>query len=120
MLTLRNFEQQISKTILDRGRDYYESGAVINLEETEKDCWQAEVEGTDIYETEVRLKNNEITDYFCNCPYEGDLCKHVVAVLFAIREEMSQQKQTGTSKKEVFENLLQKITLQEYQDFIRQ
>lgn len=122
MLSLKNFEQQVGRTLLEKGRNYYENGAVISLEETGIDHWQAEVEGTETYEADVRLKGNNITDYFCNCPYEGDLCKHIVAVLFAIREETNKpgHKKERASEREAFENLLRKISLEEYQEFIRQ
>lgn len=30
-----------------------------------------------------------VTDWYCDCPYEyGPICKHVVAVLFAVRDEI--------------------------------
>lgn len=123
MLTLKNFDRQTDPTILGRGRDYYNSGAVVSLDEPEKDTWQAEVEGTETYETEVRLKTgNEVSDYSCNCPYEGDLCKHVVATLFAIRNETAK---TGgakerASKRAGFETLLGKLSLDDCRDFIQQ
>jgi hypothetical protein len=122
MLTLKNFENEIFDSMLKKGRDYFTSGAVISLDETKKDHWQAEVEGTESYEAEVQLKNgNQIIDYFCDCPYEGELCKHIVAVFFAIREEKSKLggEKLRQSKREVFEDLLQKITLEEYKEFIR-
>jgi hypothetical protein len=120
MLTLKNFELQISSTIIHRGREYYENDAVIDLEETEKDCWHAEVIGTDTYEVEVVLFGKEkIKSYSCDCPYDGDICKHVVAVLFLLREEITN---TAVLKKVVprtdFSQLLQKISLEEYQEFI--
>lgn len=39
---------------------------------------------------EVEIANGEVTDWSCDCPYDwGDTCKHVAAVLFAIREEVA-------------------------------
>jgi hypothetical protein len=122
MLTLKNFEHEIFDAMLKKGRDYFKNGAVIGLDETKKDYWQAEVEGTEVYEVEVQLKNSgQILDYFCDCPYEGELCKHIVAVFFAIREERSKpgREKLKQSKREVFESLLQKITQEEYEEFIR-
>ena len=122
MFTLKNFETQTGADILKRGERYYKQGAVTHLEEAGSDTWEADVEGSEIYSVEVKLKNNNIINaYECDCPYDGDLCKHVVAVLFALRYEINQ---TGTNKKPAsskasFEGLLQKITLPELQEFIR-
>ena len=87
MLTLNNFEDEVNGTILQRGRSYFKQHAIIDLEMTSDDTWVAEVEGTDIYQVEVTLKNNdEITEFYCDCPYDGDVCKHVVAVFYELRE----------------------------------
>jgi hypothetical protein len=120
MLTLRKFELQISDKIIHRGREYYENDAVVDLEETEKDCWHAEVIGTDTYEVEVVLSGKDkIKSYSCDCPYDGDICKHIVAVLFLLREEFTNNTILKTSlPKTDFSQLLQKISLEEYQEFI--
>lgn len=120
MLTLKNFELQLSDKIVHRGREYYENAAVVDLEETEEGLWYAEVTGSDTYQVEVRLlRKNNIASYSCDCPYEGDICKHVVAVLFLLKEELSEAPapQKGYPKKD-FKTLLQKISLEEYQEFI--
>ena len=121
MLTLKNFEKQLDQVILQRGKKYYDQKAVVSIEESETDTWIAEVEGSETYSVEVTLKNsNEISEYFCDCPYD-DACKHVVAVFFALRDEMKiqQSKPRETPKKDIFENLLQTISAKEYQDFVR-
>lgn len=120
MLTLKNFELQLSDKIVHRGREYYENAAVVDLEEREEGVWYAEVTGSDTYEVEVRvLRKNTITSYSCDCPYEGDICKHVVAVLFLLKEEISKASalKKGDPQKD-FKTLLQKISLEEYQEFI--
>lgn len=120
MLTLKNFELQISDKIIFRGREYYENAAVVDLEETGEGLWYAEVMGNDTYEVEVKLSGkNKVESYSCDCPYDGDMCKHVVAVLFVLREELLNtvvKKKTDT--KTDFKKLLQKISLEEYQEFI--
>lgn len=120
MLTLKNFELQISSKIIQRGREYYENDAVIGLEEIEKGLWSAEVMGSDTYEVEVELSGkNKIESYSCDCPYEGDICKHIVAVLFDIREEsFNAAVRKKVDPKTDFKILLQKISLEEYQEFI--
>jgi uncharacterized Zn finger protein len=121
MLTLQNFDSHINSIILQRGKQYYSNGYVAYIEETGDNIWAAEVEGSETYSVEVTLKKgNEITGHSCNCPYDGGTCKHVVAVFFALRDEMkkTENKTNKTSKKDVFENLLQSVSAKEYQDFI--
>lgn len=120
MLTLKNFELQIGDKIVHRGREYYENAAVVDLEETEEGIWHAGVTGSETYEVEVRIfKKNRIESYLCNCPYDGGVCKHVVAVLFVLKEELvNVPVPKKTNPKIDFRELLQKITLEEYQTFV--
>jgi len=87
MIILSEFEKFVLPAIFMRGIDYYNDNAVKTLEETSTGEWKATVEGTEEYTVEISLKGNEIESWFCNCPYDGDICKHVVAVLHAIRNE---------------------------------
>jgi hypothetical protein len=122
MLTIHNFDSHLESVILQRGKQYYSNGYVVSLEETGDNTWAAEVEGSETYTVEITLiKNNEISGYNCDCPYDGGTCKHIVAVFFALREELKKQenKTTGTTKGDVFGNLLQSISTKEFQDFIR-
>ncbi|NDL67800.1 SWIM zinc finger family protein [Anaerotalea alkaliphila] len=84
---LNDFEKHIDPRILERGRDYYTSGAVLDLEEMEENSYEAEVEGTDLYTVWVDLDGDgEILETACDCPYEmGEYCKHQVAVFLALR-----------------------------------
>lgn len=86
-MRLEDFENGISAVIFRRGEDYYENGLVEDLEEVAPGRWNAVVEGTTDYETEVCIKNGEIVSWDCDCPYDGYMCKHVVAVLLAVRDE---------------------------------
>lgn len=86
-MRLDDFENEISAVIFRRGEDYYENGLVEDLEEVAPGRWNAVVEGTTDYETEVCIKNGEIVSWDCDCPYDGYMCKHVVAVLLAVRDE---------------------------------
>jgi hypothetical protein len=120
MFTLKNFELQVSDKIIHLGREYYENGAVVNLDETEIGVWHAEVMGKDTYEVVVKLfRRNKIESYSCDCPYDGDVCKHVVAVLFVLREELvNASVPKKTNPKIDFKELVQKISIEEYQAFI--
>ena len=123
MFTLQNFETQIDPVILQRGQAYFSNKAVRSLQETGAGSWLAMVAGTDTYQVHITLKNQEeISRYACDCPYDGEICKHLVAVFFALRKKLkakSGKPQKEAPEKDVFENLLQNISLQEYQGFIR-
>ena len=88
-MRLDDFENEISPVIFRRGDDYYEDGLVEELEETAPGIWCAVVAGTMDYETEVCVKDGEIVSWDCDCPYDGYICKHVVAVLLKLRNERS-------------------------------
>jgi len=122
MLTIQNFESQISGVILERGRQYYSNGYVSHIEETNDNTWTAEVEGSETYTVNITLRrNNEISGYSCDCPYDGGTCKHVVAVFFALRDEKKkiENKPGKATTKNVFESLLKSVSIKEYQNFIR-
>ncbi len=85
MMNWNNIFDQIPDVILSRGEKYYHNNAVYNLEETDTGCWEALVEGTDSYEVVVGIGEGELGFVDCNCPYDGEICKHVVAVLYAVK-----------------------------------
>ena len=92
------------KTILNRGYQYYLSGAVQNYERREQ-MISADVEGTERYEVEIDL-TDEIVEMYCSCPYaeDGNNCKHMAAVLFHWKNEdgcMMEVKEKKASKKTV-------------------
>lgn len=129
-MTLQNFENEIDDTILERGKNYYNNEHVDYLEEVEKDFWVANVFGTEDYNVEIRMGSKKsITSVICDCPYDGgSVCKHIVAVLYAISKEIFIEQPFKNSKKEpinkekkmIFDTLLKKIKLEEYQDFVKQ
>ncbi len=87
---LKNFEAHLPSDILTKGKNYREEGNVDNLAE-DGGTWTAYVYGTNDYTVEVEITNGEVTDWSCDCPYDwGDTCKHVAAVLFAVRNEAPQ------------------------------
>jgi hypothetical protein len=120
MITISDFDKQISGTILQRGKDYFKSGAVLEIEEIEKGLWQAEVEGTENYEVSIKIKNsNNVEKCFCSCPYDDAICKHVIAVLYGIREKNILSIDTPKERKNNFNKLIDKLTPNEIKSFIK-
>lgn len=72
-----------SKKILERGFEYFKDGLVCDLQ-IEEDSILADVVGSDLYQVEITLRNHDIDEMFCSCPYaeDGNNCKHMAAVLF--------------------------------------
>jgi hypothetical protein len=83
-----DFESHFPPRIVERGFDYFMEEAVTQLANI-GNTWTADVEGTEVYRVEVELaKEDQLDNWFCDCPYDqGPVCKHVIALLFAIREQ---------------------------------
>ncbi|MFC5408083.1 SWIM zinc finger domain-containing protein [Larkinella bovis] len=120
MLTLDSFDTQLDKNTVQKGRGYFTKKAVLYLEQPGEAQWNAEVEGTEVYSVEIQLEGRTVTDSFCDCPVESPVCKHIAAVLFALREKLKQPqpKPRKASKKLTIEDLLQKVTTDELRRFV--
>ena len=122
MLTLDNFDQQLPKDLLKKAQPYFQNGSVLYVDQNDDGTWQAEVDGTDTYSFEITLDGRVITDSFCDCPVESATCKHVVAVLFALREELKKQakqpKRAAKSKKLTISDLVQQVSADELRAFL--
>ena len=101
MIALDNFESCVPYRILLRGEEYYETGAVSELEEDSPGEWTATVEGTENYSVEISMDGKEIKSWYCDCPYDGEICKHVVATLLAIRDNEKKVNRSAFSKVKV-------------------
>ncbi|WP_051650071.1 DEAD/DEAH box helicase [Selenomonas sp. AB3002] len=105
MLDIEAIRYTTNSTYLSRGKSYYKQGRVFELESEGEQAYSAVVKGTRKYRVSVELSEDgsEVYDWHCNCPIgdEEDACKHVVATLFAIREEQK--------KEEGFEKIVQHI-----------
>lgn len=89
-MQLSDFERKVETKITKRGRQYYEDGYVHHLEQINDNNWQAEVSGTEIYIVDIIMQEDTVTYTDCDCPYEN-LCKHIVAVLYEIKNQLQQQ-----------------------------
>jgi len=122
-MKLSNFENSIDATILMRGKGYYESSHIESLEEISKGEWQAQVEGTDLYQIDVVLsENNTIVDHYCDCPFDGYYCKHEVAVFFALEAMQITQQGKSTKRltiKKKIELVLEKLSKEELQEYLQ-
>lgn len=81
-ISLSSFEQAIDEVILNRGLNYFTKGAVKEFAESSAGEFIARVYGSDVYTIHLTIKNDKIVYQDCSCPYDGEVCKHVVAVIF--------------------------------------
>lgn len=87
-IPLKEFEQHINATILSRGLEYFNTGAVTTFAQTAPGEYLAEVEGTNTYTVELSVSKGVAADLRCDCPYDrGAVCKHIVAVLFYLQAD---------------------------------
>lgn len=122
-MNYKDFEQHISEIILSRGKNYFDRGAVEDLTK-EDGHWFASVHGSEIYEVAIKGIRS-IKEWNCDCPYiQGPICKHVVAVLYAVRAESINTKSSKTQKAknqvdEIFKNAKQEDLLKFFKKNLR-
>ena len=88
-MTIQQFINKIPFEILQRGQNYFNSGNILQLNKDSNGTWFAEIEGNyGNYEVEIETDNkNNVSNYYCDCPYDGAICKHIAAVVLAINEQ---------------------------------
>ncbi len=119
---LTTFENEIPGIILQRSKSYYEDGAVTDLQDMENGQYFAIVEGNDDYEVDLRLSDDgEVLDCSCNCPYDGGICKHVIAVLYQVREEaLVGQPPEKASGQSPWKNIISFVPEDELKKFVKE
>lgn len=80
-----DFSKLFKPQIIERGEKYFTSGKVSFLEKIENK-YIAIVDGTNPYVVVIDLVDDEHILVWCNCKY-NTFCKHIYAVIRAIREE---------------------------------
>jgi hypothetical protein len=84
----KSFMEQAGPVITGRGLSYFEDGLVDDLEEIEAGYWTAVVNGSERYDVTVQITDDQISEWACDCPYDGYICKHVIAVVFGIEQAL--------------------------------
>lgn len=114
------FEIEIERKILDRGFDYYENDNVIDVENLGDGEFSAIVEGSENYEVFVQINKGKVVEHSCDCPYDwGDVCKHVVAVLYYIRDaEILGKDADKEGVKSKLQTIIDDMSEQDIRDYI--
>ncbi len=120
-MTIQELINHIPFKILHRGQDYFDNGNILQLKQASNGTWYAEVEGNyGNYKVEIEADNkNNVTNYYCDCPYDGTICKHIAAVALAINEgktiSISSDKEPGT---ESWEQLIKDAKPKDLRNFM--
>jgi uncharacterized Zn finger protein len=130
-LKLKNFEELLDPIIVERGLQYYDEGAVHDLQKAAPGLWMATVNGTADYLVSVSIHRSVVNDWECDCPYDhGPVCKHVVAVFYEIADALlldnedaktrkkPQTKKKHKTQKEQLNEILDKVEKNDLVKFI--
>lgn len=100
-MNLNDFNEYVSKKILDRGYDYYINENIIDVESEGGAEYSLEIEGNmENYRVSIALdEEKNIIKSDCTCPYDfGDICKHEVASYYYLKEEIGNLKNRSEDK----------------------
>lgn len=95
-MNLSDFERFIDPVITERGLILFDQDA-FSEPTCDNQTFMMIAHGTDDYMVSVKLdQNNVIINHACTCPYDhGPICKHIVALLYWIREEHFKETRVG-------------------------
>ena len=83
--TFENFRQLFAPLTFVRAKSYFNAGRVGEIGRNGS-LLHATVDGSNLYDVDIRIKGNTIASVACTYPYnKSSYCKHVGAVFCAIR-----------------------------------
>lgn len=90
-MTLQELIDLATPEIRKRGHEYFDNDYVLLEVEDDDGRWSASVEGNyGMYDVSIELDHSkQVVDYWCDCPHDEPLCKHVVATAMVIMEDMT-------------------------------
>ncbi|OJJ19063.1 hypothetical protein BKI52_19790 [marine bacterium AO1-C] len=120
MLPFPNFEQVIDTKILSAGYRYYAYQHIIEITLKDIGEWVAKVKGSQIYDVEIKLGNGYVEYFKCDCADGslGEVCKHVVAVLYHIRESQMQTREDFAAFNTEVQTMLKDIPKEDMEAFM--
>ena len=86
-MKIKSWHRLFAPQILSRGQEYYDA-ELVNICRAGETEIEAVVEGTERYRVAVYLREGQVTEMDCDCPYaaDGNNCKHMAAVLYAAED----------------------------------
>ncbi|MBC8173254.1 MAG: hypothetical protein H7X71_05040 [Chitinophagales bacterium] len=80
-------ESELNEKTRLRGYDFYCEGRVKSVFNINGIEWMAVVSAYDDHVIQLKIKNGTVTQWECNCADEDEMCKHVIAVLYFIKND---------------------------------
>ena len=121
-LTLSNFESRLDEMILSKGHDYIENVIDVKFKSNDQyNQWQGKVRGKEIYRVVIQaeLATDVIRFNSCNCPFDGPICKHQVALLYTIQMTDHEKPKKEKASIDKVTDLLSKLTFEELKGYIK-
>ncbi|MBU4481468.1 SWIM zinc finger family protein, partial [Patescibacteria group bacterium] len=114
-LTQKKIKNLAGETIYDRGLDYFQKGAVTKIWLEDSKLF-ARVSGSrGNYEVEIEEQDGKL-DWKCNCPYDGYICKHIVAAGLEFLNKKGVVVSEAKSAAEQSDKLREKLLLLDKED----
>lgn len=114
--------KKVPKKIFDRGKKLLEEKRILEIEE-DKSGIKARIQGSyySEYTVRIKMKGKEVIDWSCTCPYDGDICKHVVAVLLEVARlrNVKVRRKKRKTKDELAEEMVDKLSPEELKEFVK-
>lgn len=102
------WERNFARRIVERGQRYYRGHRVYDLQFDDEGNFSASVRGTHAYHVSGNYgADGRLSNLVCNCPYanDGNLCKHIAAVLFAIDSQHPHKEKVELGPLVAFQNV---------------
>ncbi len=114
--------KKVPKRIFDRGKELLEEERILEIDEG-KNGIKARIRGSyrSEYIVRIKMKDTDIIDWNCTCPYDGDICKHVVAVLLEVARSRNIEikRRKRKTKNDLAEEIVDKIPPEELKKFVK-
>jgi len=105
--------------IYQRGTDYFQSGMVYQMEYYPENLEiHAKISGNyGNYEVNVTEEKQKLNAY-CDCPYEGYPCKHIVAVLLSFIENKREHEHQAVERRNFFDSLQERLSQYSHEQLV--
>ena len=87
-VTIDNFDKSLNSFLVEDADILFKRSAVYDITLTNEGAWTSYVDGgNDEFAVRVAFNGKEVVKSNCTCAHAGFICKHGVALLFALRHE---------------------------------
>lgn len=118
-LTIHNFDRIMDEKTVERGFNYWLSQAIADLEELEGGLWQATVWGSMPLVISIQISDEYLVGWKAEPGYEWSIIsRHVVAVLFAIRNQLEDTELPSLTRRQELMEMLDRTPNEEIKKFI--